>query len=138
MQVYKSILVTIDCSPVDEAILQHVAALALQNSAQVCLLHVVHSHTLDQDRTLRATAEAAMKTYCESLSAQGVAVHSLIRSGEPEKEILAEIGGHGYDLVAMATHGHAFLGDILFGSLSDKLKHTISVPLLLIKAGRRP
>ena len=45
MQIYKKIMVTIDCSPVDETILKHVAALAIQNKAEVYLLHVVHSHT---------------------------------------------------------------------------------------------
>jgi len=34
----------------------------------------------------------------------------------------------------MATHGHGLLGDLLFGSVSDKLKHRIQVPLLLIKS----
>ena len=52
MQVYKKILVAMDCSPVDDAIIEHVSALALQNNAQVFLLHVVHSHTLDQDRAV--------------------------------------------------------------------------------------
>ena len=46
MQVYKKIIVTIDCSPVDSAIIQHVALLAVQNRAKVCLLHVIHAHTI--------------------------------------------------------------------------------------------
>lgn len=54
MQVYKKILVTIDCSPVDDAILRHISAVARQNEAKVYLLHVVHSHTLDQDRVMRS------------------------------------------------------------------------------------
>ena len=136
MQVYKSILVTIDCSPVDNVILKHVAGLAIQNRALVTLLHVVHSHTLDQDRVMREEAEAALNVHREALRKQGIDVCSVIRSGEPDKEILAEIKGSAYDLVAMATHGHKFLGDILFGSVSKKLKHKISVPLLLIKAER--
>jgi nucleotide-binding universal stress UspA family protein len=60
MQVYKKILVTIDCSPVDETILRHVSALARQNNAALCLLHVVHSHTLDQDRVLREQAKSCL------------------------------------------------------------------------------
>ncbi len=121
MQVYKKILVTIDCSPVDDAILRHVAALARQNDAQVYLLHVVHSHTLDQDRVLREQT-------------QGVQAHLVIRSGEPDTEILDEIAAKDYDLVAMATHGHTFLGDLLFGSVSRSLKHKINIPLLLLKS----
>lgn len=134
MQVYKKILVTIDCSPVDEAILQHVIKLARQNNARVYLLHVVHSHTLDQDRSMREKASEVLEGYREKLQAQGVDVSVLIRSGEPEEEILKEIAENGYDLVAMATHGHTFLGDILYGSVSDALKHKINIPLLLIKS----
>jgi universal stress protein A len=134
MQVYKKILVTADCSPVDAAILKHVSALARQNDAQVYLLHVVHSHTLDQDRVLREQAQACLDSYRAALQAEGVETYVLIRSGEPDAEILDEIAGADYDLVAMATHGHTFLGDFLFGSVSRSLKHKISIPLLLLKS----
>ena len=136
MQVYKKILVAMDCSSVDDAIVEHVSALALQNNAEVYLLHVVHSHTLDQERALREAAEASLKSHRETLQARGIDSHVLIRSGEPDEEILKEIEGEDYDLVAMATHGHSFLGDILFGSVSRTLKHKISTPLLLIGPGR--
>jgi nucleotide-binding universal stress UspA family protein len=134
MQVYKKILVTIDCSPVDDAILRHISAVARQNDAQVYLLHVVHSHTLDQDRVMREQARSCLDTYRATLKAQGIEAHLVVRSGEPDAEILAEIAGADYDLVAMATHGHTFIGDLLFGSVSRSLKHKISVPLLLLKS----
>jgi nucleotide-binding universal stress UspA family protein len=136
MQVYKKILVAMDCSSVDDAIMEHVSALALQNSAQVYLLHVVHSHTLDQDRALRELAEASLKSRYEILQARGIEARIVIRSGEPETEILEEIEAKDYDLVAMATHGRSFMGDILFGSVSRTLKNRINIPLLLIGSRR--
>ena len=136
MQVYERILVTVDCSSVDDAIIEHVSDLALQNQAEVSLLHVVHSHTLDQDRALREQAEATLKSRCEGLQARGIEAHIVIKSGEPNTEILKEIDENDYDLVVMATHGHSFIGDILYGSVSRLLKHKISVPLLLIGPGR--
>jgi nucleotide-binding universal stress UspA family protein len=132
MQVYKKILVAMDCSDVDDAIIEHVLALALQNEAQVYLIHVVHSHTLDQERVLHEQAESCLKSRCEALQARGIDTHTVIRSGEPDKEMLKEIEEKDYDLVAMATHGHSFVGDFLFGSVSRTLKHKIKVPLLLI------
>ena len=132
MQVYKKILVAMDCSDVDDAIIEHVSALAIQNSAQVYLIHVVHSHTLDQDRALHERVEASLKSRCAALQAKGIEAHVVIRSGEPDKEMLKEIETKDYDLVAMATHGHSFVGDFLFGSVSRTLKHKISTPLLLI------
>ena len=136
MQVYKKILVAMDCSPVDYIIIEHVSALALQNKSKVYLLHVVHAHTLDQDRALRKLAEESLKPHYETLGAEGIETAILLRNGEPDDEILDEIEKNEYDLVAMATHGHSFIGDILFGSVSRTLKHNISVPLLLIGPSR--
>lgn len=131
---YKKILVTIDCSTVDDAIMRHVTALALQNGATVCLLHVVHSHTLDQDRVMREKIEGCLESWRRKLEEQGVKTLTQIRSGEPVEEILNEINKGDYDLVAMATHGHTLIGDVVFGSVSDSLKHKIRVPLLLVRS----
>jgi nucleotide-binding universal stress UspA family protein len=136
MQVYKKILVPIDCSLVDHAIIEHVKALARQNGAKVCFLHVVHSHSLDQERVLRKEAEATLKSHCGTLQGLGIETSAVIKSGEPDVEILSEIAGNDYDLVAMATHGHRFIGDMLFGSVSTTLKHRINIPLLLLKPDR--
>jgi len=133
MQVYKKILVAMDCSPVDEVIIEHVSALAIQNQAQVYLLHVVHSHTLDQHRTMLEKAELLLNHSCDLLKSRHIKAYMIIRSGEPDTEILDEVEGKDYDLVAMATHGHSLIGDILFGSVSRSLKHKITIPLLLIK-----
>jgi nucleotide-binding universal stress UspA family protein len=134
MQVYKKILVTIDCSSADKAILRHVSALAIQNRAQIHLLHVVHAHTLDQNRSQYQETHNCMETCRECLVNQGIEAYVIIRSGEPDQEILSEIDNADYDLVAMGTHGHKFLGDLIFGSVSEKLKHKIKIPLLLLKS----
>ena len=133
MQVYKNILVTIDCSPVDDAIVKHVALLAVQNRAKVCLLHVIHAHTIDQRRVLREQAEACLEKHCGKLRALNIETRSTMPVGEPGEQVLQEIANGGYDLVAMAVHGHKFPGDFLFGSVSEILKHKISIPLLLLK-----
>ena len=133
MQLYKKILVTIDCSSVDATIIKHVSALAIQNSAEVYLLHVVHSHTLDQHRVLNEKAELCLESHRQNMKNQNIEAYKVIREGEPDEQILDEIENNNYDLVAMATHGHTFIGDLLFGSVSKSLKHKINVPLLLIK-----
>jgi universal stress protein A len=132
MQVYRNILVTMDCSPVDDAIIQHISRVALQNEATLHLLHVVHSHTLDEDRALRERCEAALGTHIEQLRTRGIDARMVIRSGEPDREVLKEIDVGEYDLVAMATHGHSLIGSILFGSVSRSLKQNIRIPLLLL------
>ncbi len=132
MNVYHRILVTIDCSPVDQNVLKHVSALAIQNEAIVYLLHVVHSHTLDQNRASTETAEIALNKYSKQLRDLGITVEIIMKSGEPEIEIYKEIQQQDFDLVAMATHGHSLLESTLYGSVSRYLKHRIHIPLLLI------
>jgi nucleotide-binding universal stress UspA family protein len=133
MPVYRNILVAIDCSPVDEAVIAAVSSLALQLGATVHLLHVVHSHTIDQDRILRTEALATLDRYRQQMQSSGIDAGTVLRSGEPDREILNELENNSYDLLAMATHGHNLLGRILFGSVSRKLRQKITLPLLLIK-----
>jgi nucleotide-binding universal stress UspA family protein len=136
MKVYREILVAIDCSPVDDALVEQVSALALQLGAMLHLLHVIHSHTLDQERFLREEATLILDRYRKKLEAEGIAVNVLIRSGEPEQEILREIEEKSYDLVAMASHGHSLPERMLFGSVSRVIRQNISIPLLLIRPDR--
>ena len=133
MKLYKEILVAIDCSPVDKTIIEHVSALARQLGATLHLLHVVHSHTLDQERYFREQSIITLDRYRKTLQTEGIDARTVIRSGEPEREILREIEENGYDLLAMALHGHRLPGRILFGSVSRTLREKITIPLLLVK-----
>jgi len=136
MGVYRKILVPLDCSEFDDAIICHVALLAKAENSAVVLTRVVHSHTLDQDRILREKALACLDNRRTELEAQGIRTESRILSGEPEAELLKEINEGDYDLVAMATHGHKLAADILLGSVSDHLKHRVDIPILLVRGNR--
>ncbi|NTV98604.1 MAG: universal stress protein [Chlorobiaceae bacterium] len=136
MALYRNILVAIDCSPVDETVIGHISALAVELGSAVHLLHIVHSHTLDQERDLRAQAAEIMERHKTFLTEKGIGVNVIIRSGEPDREIVREIAENSYDLLAMATHGHALPGRILFGSISRSLQEKTTIPLLLIRAIR--
>ena len=136
MKVYRDILVAIDCSSVDDYLVEEVSALALQLGARVHLLHVVHSHTLDQERFLRAESMLMLNRYREKMEAEGIGVNVVVRSGEPDLEIVREIEEKSYDLVAMASHGHTLPERILFGSVSRALRQNSSIPLLLIRPDR--
>lgn len=135
MPQYREILVAIDCSPADEPLVRHVSALAVQLGARVHLLHVVHSHTLDQERALREQALTVLERHRAALQGVGVEVELHLRSGEPDREILEEIDAQRYDLLAMAAHGHGLPGRILFGSVSRSLRGKLTIPTLLIGPG---
>jgi len=134
MKMYKKILLTLDQSTADYLIIEHVCNLARIHKSRVTLLHVVHSHTLDQNRFLSKEAKSYLDEKLEYFQSRDIETEAILRSGEPEEEIILELERVEYDLVAMGTHGHNKLLDILYGSVSDHLKHHISTPLLLIKA----
>lgn len=136
MSMYKKILVTLDCSPVDDAIVGHIILLAKAVGSSVILAHVVHSHTIDQDRALKEKATACLSSRKKEFAESGIPVSTVILSGEPEIELAKEIESNDYDLIAMATHGHKLFSDLLFGSVTDYLKHKISVPILLIDGSK--
>jgi nucleotide-binding universal stress UspA family protein len=137
MCVFSHILILLDCSSVDDAIIDCVLKMTANGNSKVTLVRVVHSHTLDEDRTLKAQADACMRSRLKQFAAAAVDTDTLILSGEPESELGKEIKTGKYDLVALATHGHKVFSDILLGSVSDYLKHAVDTPLLMVR-GNRP
>jgi universal stress protein A len=134
MSPFTHILILIDCSPSDGAIMDLVEKLLEGSTTKVTLSHVVHSHTIDQDRALKEQADACMESMLERFRALGAGpVNKLLLSGEPEEELEKAINQGDYDLVAMGTHGHTGFEDLLYGSVSRYLKHKITVPLLMVR-----
>jgi nucleotide-binding universal stress UspA family protein len=66
--------------------------------------------------------------------AMGIPAEAELAYGEPDKEIIKWIQHKGCDLVAMSTHGHRFLADIFLGTTASRVQHSISVPVLLLRA----
>ncbi len=131
---YSKILLLLDCSPVDEVILDHIKKLAKIHNSHVHLFHVIHAHTLDQEREEIKRTKKCIQEAEKKLKEKGIKVSFSISEGEPEKEVIKKINEYNWDLIAMATHGHRGITDFLTGSISDIVKHNTSIPILLIKA----
>ena len=136
MSLYNKILLLLDCSPVDDVIIEHIEKLARIHNAHVHLFHVVHAHTLDQERIETQRTRKCIQYAEDRLRKEGIDVSFSISEGEPEKEVLKKINEYDCDLIAMATHGHRGIADFLTGSISDVVKHNTCKPVLLIKAQR--
>ncbi len=136
MSLYNKILLLLDCSSVDDAIIAHIEKLAKIHNAHVHLFHVVHAHTLDQERVEAQRTKKCIQKARERLQKEGIDVSFSISEGEPEKEVVKKINEYDCDLIAMATHGHRGIADFLTGSISDVVKHNTCKPILLIKAQR--
>jgi universal stress protein A len=137
--VYKTILVTLDGTPTDRAIIEHVKALAKLADSRVILLHVADgwaARTYGPDAVSREIVEdtAYLKTICSEFQAAGISAEPELAYGDPVTEIVKWVERKGCDLVAMSTHGHRFLADLFLGTTASKVQHSIIVPVLLLRA----
>ncbi|MDB4873625.1 MAG: UspA protein [Gemmatimonadetes bacterium] len=141
---YKRILVPLEHSPYDVAIVEHVRALAKFCGASVVLMHVadgwaarnVHQLNLRESEEMRIDREYLEET-CESLETSGLEAECLLAGGDPSKEITAAAARENCDLIAMSTHGHRFIKDMLYGSVANEVRHLSRIPVLLVRGERR-
>jgi nucleotide-binding universal stress UspA family protein len=137
---YKRILVAIENSAADQTILAHVTGLARLTGAQLLLVHVADGFAARHfdDLKLRESEEMkADRVYLEglktSLAAQGLDVEYELAKGDPATELIRMVEARKVDLVAMSTHGHRFVSDVLHGTTADKVRHLVKVPVLLLR-----
>ena len=133
MALYERILVTLDGSPVDDALLDDVELLAEALGATVILLRVAHFHTRDSRVAEEDEARADLERAAARLGGHGFAVETVLGRGEPAEEIVAQAEALGAQLIAMATHGHGWLERRVLGSVADYVRHHSDVPLLVVK-----
>jgi nucleotide-binding universal stress UspA family protein len=137
---YKRILVAIENSAADQTILAHVTELARLTGAELLLVHVADGFAARHfdDLKLRESEEMrADRAYLEglkdSLIAQGLNVECELAKGDPATELIRTAEARHVDLVAMSTHGHRFVSDIVHGATADKVRHLVKVPVLLLR-----
>jgi nucleotide-binding universal stress UspA family protein len=136
---YDTILVTLDGTPSDRAILEHVKQLAKLAKSRLVLLHVADgwaARTYGPDAVsaeITEDTEYLRKVQSEFQSA-GIPAEAELAFGEPANEIIKWVEDRGCDLVAMSTHGHRFLADVFLGTTATRVQHHISVPVLLLRA----
>lgn len=136
---YDTILVTLDGTPSDRAILEHVKQLAKLAKSRLVLLHVADgwaARTYGPDAVsseITEDTEYLRKVQSEFQSA-GIPAEAELAFGEPANEIIRWVEDRGCDLVAMSTHGHRFLADVFLGTTATRVRHHISVPILLLRA----
>ena len=137
---YHHILIPLENSPADETILAHIKPLARMTGARLLLVHVSDGWVARNFNQLQLAESEEMeqdRLYLEKrsreLTAEGFSCEAVLALGEPSDEIIKLAGEKDVDLVAMTTHGHRFVSDLLYGSTADKVRHQVNVPVLLLK-----
>jgi nucleotide-binding universal stress UspA family protein len=136
---YKTILVTLDGTSTDRAIIEHVKQLAKLADSRVVVLHVADgwaARTYGPDAVSREILEdtAYLAKVRSEFQAAGISAEAEMAYGDPTSEIIKWVKQKGCDLVAMSTHGHRFLADLFLGTTASRVQHSISVPVLLLRA----
>ena len=140
---YEKVMVTLENSQTDRAILDHIVPLAQQFRSRLLLVHVADGWVARHGAELKLAESEEMRvdrTYltqvCEEMQGHGLEAEMLLLMGEPADEIIKVACEQGVDLIAMSTHGHRFLSDLIYGTTVDKVRHAVEIPLLLLKAPR--
>jgi manganese transport protein len=139
---YRKILVALENSQADKSLLPHVKELARLIKAELLLVHVADGWAARNfDRLKLAESEEMRKdreyleTAATQLRAAGLTVTTHLALGDPPREIVKTADSEHCDLIAMTTHGHRLIGDLLFGSTIHEVRHSTNVPVLLVRAG---
>ena len=138
---YRSILVAVENSPADRTILTHVRELASLTGAELLLVHVADgwaARHFDQLKLRESEEMKADRAYLEQLAAElsaaSLKVSTELAMGDPATELIRLCSERNVDLIAMSTHGHRFLQDVLRGTTVDKVRHLVKIPVLLLRA----
>ena len=136
---YDKILVTLDTTRTDRAIIEHVKRLAKAMNSRVVLLHVADGWAARAYGPDAISPEIAEDTaYLEKVrgefEAEGISAEAQLAYGDPAKQIVRWVRETGCDLVAMSTHGHRFIGDLFLGVTASRVQHKVHVPVLLLRA----
>jgi nucleotide-binding universal stress UspA family protein len=141
---YRKILVALENSTADASLLPHVTALAKQLGSELLLVHVADGWVARNFDKLQLAESEEMKmdrAYLEKVVAelrgQGLSVSAHLALGDPPREILKTAENERCDLIAMTSHGHRFLGDLLLGSTIHEVRHRTSIPVLLVRAEKK-
>ena len=140
INVYQHILIPLENSDADETILGHIKPLARMTGAKLLLVHVADGWVARNFNQLKLAESEEMKqdrVYLEErqreLIRDGFTCDAVLALGEPSDEIIKLAREKDIDLIAMTTHGHRFISDILYGATADKVRHAVNVPVLLLK-----
>ena len=142
---YRRILIAVENSGADRTIVNHVSELARLTGAELLLVHVADGWAARNFDQLKLRESEEMRTdraYLEMLRAElegkGFTVDTCLAMGDPATELIKVAAERSVDLIAMSTHGHRFIKDVLLGATADRVRHLVKIPVLLLRAQPNP
>jgi nucleotide-binding universal stress UspA family protein len=141
---YRRILVAVEHSAADRTILEHIRPLARLTGATLVLMHVADgwaARNIDHLKLKESEEMRDDRTYLDALEQElrsdGLTVETRLAAGDPATQLIRAAEAEHADLLAMSTHGHRFLADLIHGTTVDRVRHLVKVPVLLLRAEKK-
>ena len=147
---YQKVLVPLDGSDLAECVLPHVEAIAKGGGVgSVIFVRVADtffSHPTGgggelpdelikkYDAASKAAAERYLKQMASQLDYGKVNIETKVLVGNPAEELADFAKKNRVDLIIIATHGRSGISRWVWGSVADRLLHSASVPVLMVRA----
>jgi len=145
----KSILVPVDFSGPSEKAIQYALGFAEQFGAMLTLLYVVEPAVYPTElgyvpaeidtlyRTMHETARQKLEAIAVKQIPQDLRAKTLIRVGQPHREIITAAKELGVDLIIIATHGYTGLKHTFLGSTTERVVRHAPCPVLTVRERER-
>lgn len=137
-EIFTKIGVALDNSETDQHVISRAMSLAGIHKAKLILIHVTDSpgvqligedigdeHARDDISYIHEVAAI--------LKQKGFKARAILSAGRPAPEIIRISRQEEIDLLLMGSHGHRFLGDMLFGETVSGVRHNLEIPILVVK-----
>jgi len=137
---FSNILIAVDGSESASKAFHRSVYLAEKCNSKLDLVHVVQcevggdsANTFDMIEELKDKAMKMLEEYRAEAAKNKVPIQIAIMQGDPAKVIIELAKAKSYDLIIMGTRGRSSFKELLIGSVSQKVMHHASCPVMVVR-----
>lgn len=143
MHGFRKILCPVDFSEYSTLALRYASALAKENNAQLLVCHLIPdltqtisylegNYVATVNDALVASATAKTEEFVRNVCPPDQPIVKRIGNGNPSEAILSLAREQEADLIVMGTHGHTGYERFFLGSVTNRVLHKSTIPVLTI------
>ncbi len=114
--------------------------LAQKCNSKIDLVHVVQcelggdsANTFEMIEDLKNKAKKMLEEYKNQAAKNNISIQIMVTQGDPAKVIIELAKAKSYDLIIMGTRGRTAFQELLIGSVSQKVMHHASCPVMVVR-----
>ena len=137
---FSNILVAVDGSESAKKAFEKSIYLAQKCSSKLDLVHVVQcelggdsANTFEIIEELKNNAKKMLEEYKTQAVNNDVIIQIMVIQGDPSQVIIELAKAKSYDLIIMGTRGRTAFQELLIGSVSQKVMHHASCPVMVVR-----